>query len=247
MFGCDSAATARASRANRSRIAGWSRVPDATVLIATFRRKRASCARYTSPIPPRPIGSMILYGPTFDPGSMSADSAFSLLNLSISEGFLSSWMAASGSGDSLRSATAGSTRAASAQLQRSTRLAYATDRGRLVRCNSGGVQRSTWSSIQISLRDSLIGRSRCVAVMPMSIWTVRGVNSNCADRNDVTGNGSPIGVPVALSNRRPQTLATPVRFDTKYRIRPSGPHRGLSSNHAPSVIARHVPPAAGMT
>ena len=48
-------------------------------------------------------------------------------------------------------------------------------------------QRSTWSSIQMSLRDSLIGRSRCVAVMAMSIWTVRGVNWNCADRNDVTG------------------------------------------------------------
>ena len=30
----------------------------------------------------------------------------------------------------------------------------------------------------------------------MSIWTVRGVNANCADRNDVTGKGSPIGVPV---------------------------------------------------
>ena len=111
---------------------------------------------------------------------------------------------------------------------------------------SGG-SRSTWSSIQISLRDSLIGRSRCVAVMAISICTVRGVNRNCADRNDVTGNGSPIGVPVESSNRRPQTFATPVRFDTKYRTRPSGPHRGLSSNHAPSVIARQAPPPAGMT
>ena len=83
--------------------------------------------------------------------------------------------------------------------------------------------------------------------MAMSICTVRGVNWNRAVRNDVTGNGSPIGVPVTLSNRRPQTLATPVRFDTKYRIRPSGPHRGLSSNHPPSVIARHVPPPTGMT
>jgi hypothetical protein len=48
-----------------------------------------------------------------------------------------------------------------------------------------------------SLRDSLIGRSRCVAVMAMSICTDRGVNRNWADRNDVTGNGSPIDVPVA--------------------------------------------------
>jgi hypothetical protein len=110
-----------------------------------------------------------------------------------------------------------------------------------------GVQRSIWSSIQISLRDSLIGSSRCVAVMAISICTVRGVSTNCADRNDVTGYGSPMGMPVELSNRRAHTFATPVRFDTKYRMRPSGPHRGLSSNHAPSVIARQAPPAVGIT
>ena len=49
----------------------------------------------------------------------------------------------------------------------------------------------------------------------MSICTVRGVNWNCADRNDVTGKGSPIGEPVELSNRRPQTFVTPERLDTK--------------------------------
>ena len=49
------------------------------------------------------------------------------------------------------------------------------------------------------------------------------------------------------SNRRPQMFAMPVRFDTKCRMRPSGLHRGLSSNHVPSVIARHGPPAAGIT
>ncbi len=86
-----------------------------------------------------------------------------------------------------------------------------------------------------------------MGVIAMSIWTVRGVNTNCADRKDVTGNGSPIGVPVEVLNRRPQMFATPVRFDTKYRMRPSGLHRGLSSNHVPSVIARHGPPAAGIT
>ena len=86
-----------------------------------------------------------------------------------------------------------------------------------------------------------------MAVTAMSMRTVCGVNWNCADRNDVTRNGSPTGVPVALSNRRPQTFATPVRFDTKYRTPPSGPHRGLSSNHAPSVIARQSPPSAGVT
>ena len=56
----------------------------------------------------------------------------------------------------------------------------------------------------MSLRDSLIGRSSVVAVMAISICTVRGVNTNCAARNDVTGNCSPIGVPVALSNCRPR-------------------------------------------
>jgi hypothetical protein len=30
----------------------------------------------------------------------------------------------------------------------------------------------------------------------MSIWTRRGVNWNCADPNEVTGKGSPAGVPV---------------------------------------------------
>lgn len=84
-------------------------------------------------------------------------------------------------------------------------------------------------------------------VMAMSICTVRGVSWNCADRKDVTGNGSPLGRPVASSNRRAHTFATPVRFDTKYNTCPSGPHRGLSSNHAPSVIACQLPPAVGMT
>ena len=37
-----------------------------------------------------------------------------------------------------------------------------------------------------------------MGVIAMSIWTVRGVNTNCADRNDVTGNGSPIGVPAEV-------------------------------------------------
>jgi hypothetical protein len=112
---------------------------------------------------------------------------------------------------------------------------------------ANAAQRSMWSSIQISLRDSLIGSSRCVDVTAMSIWTVRGVNWNCADRNEVTGNGSPMGLPVEISKRRPHTLGTPVRFDTKKRMRPSGPHRGLSSNQTPSVIGRHAPPAVEIT
>ena len=81
----------------------------------------------------------------------------------------------------------------------------------------------------------------------MSICTVRGDSWNFAERNDVTGKGSPTGVPVASSIRRPHTFATPVRFDTKYRTRPSGPQRGLSSNHVPSVMARQAPPFARVT
>ena len=64
-------------------------------------------------------------------------------------------------------------------------------------------QRSTASSIQTSLRDSLIGSSRCVVVTAMSIWTVRVVSANRADLNDVTGNGLPTGTPLEGSNPAP--------------------------------------------
>src|SRR5713101_2652585 len=37
------------------------------ILIATLRSRRASLARYTSPIPPAPSSSIISYGPTFVP------------------------------------------------------------------------------------------------------------------------------------------------------------------------------------
>ena len=52
---------------------------------------------------------------------------------------------------------------------------------------------------------------------------------------------------IALSKRRHQTFATPVRLDTRYRPVLSGPHRGLSSNHAPSVMALQVPSLVGTT
>ena len=72
----------------------------------------------------------------------------------------------------------------------------------------------------------------------MSICTVRGVSTNCADRNDVTGNGSPAGIPVVTSMRRPQTLATPLRLETKYSERPSGAPE-LGRNHR--VAAERAP------
>src|SRR5713226_1233349 len=37
------------------------------ILIATLRSRRASRARYTSPIPPAPRGAMISYGPSLAP------------------------------------------------------------------------------------------------------------------------------------------------------------------------------------
>src|SRR5216684_2196359 len=37
------------------------------ILIATLRSRRASLARYTSPIPPAPSSSIISYGPSFVP------------------------------------------------------------------------------------------------------------------------------------------------------------------------------------
>src|ERR1700732_1090732 len=56
-----SAAIARASRVNRS--VNWA----FEILIATSRFSRESWARYTSPIPPLPMGAMISYGPSLSP------------------------------------------------------------------------------------------------------------------------------------------------------------------------------------
>ncbi len=58
-FGCVRRAAIFASRANRRRVSGSSPWRAPTTLIATSRSRRVSCARYTSPIPPAPIGARI--------------------------------------------------------------------------------------------------------------------------------------------------------------------------------------------
>src|SRR5215469_14799448 len=67
MFGWFNAARTLASRSNRaSRSGSWARAEGST-LIATSRSSLVSRARYTSPIPPAPIGARISYGPNFSP------------------------------------------------------------------------------------------------------------------------------------------------------------------------------------
>src|ERR1043166_441377 len=63
MCGWFSAATARASRSKRSEKASF------VTLMATTRSSRVSRARYTSPMPPAPIGPTISYGPRRVPGT----------------------------------------------------------------------------------------------------------------------------------------------------------------------------------
>ena len=69
MLGCDSAATAFASRSKRSRAAELSARCGGSTLIATSRSSLVSRARYTSPIPPVPMAPTISYGPSFVPAA----------------------------------------------------------------------------------------------------------------------------------------------------------------------------------
>ncbi len=59
MFGCDSAATARASRSNLARASGSAASDCGSTFTATSRFNFESRARYTSPIPPAPSGATI--------------------------------------------------------------------------------------------------------------------------------------------------------------------------------------------
>ena len=59
MFGCDSAATAFASRPNRASASASSASRSGSTFTATIRSSRVSRARYTSPIPPAPSGDRI--------------------------------------------------------------------------------------------------------------------------------------------------------------------------------------------
>ena len=69
MFGCEMAATARASRWNRRNASGSAATLSGSTLIATSRPSRASVARYTSPIPPAPSWDTMRNGPSRDPAT----------------------------------------------------------------------------------------------------------------------------------------------------------------------------------
>ena len=73
-------------------------------------------------------------------------------------------------------------------------------------------QRSIWSSIQMSPRDSVMGIRRCVAVNAISICTVCGDIRNCGDRKDVTGKGfaDRRSVPVVESSSPDVSHAVPI-------------------------------------
>src|SRR5436190_408428 len=73
MCGWFSAATARASRSNRSRKVGSPATVAGRILIATVRSSRVSRARYTSPMPPAPMAAMTSYGPRRVPGPRDMD------------------------------------------------------------------------------------------------------------------------------------------------------------------------------
>src|SRR5664280_603994 len=64
MFGWFSAASSFASRSNRATLSLSSKKSSGRTLSATARSRRASFARYTSPIPPAPRGERISYGPS---------------------------------------------------------------------------------------------------------------------------------------------------------------------------------------
>src|SRR6185436_13993197 len=69
MFGWLSAAAARASSSKRCNRSMSAEKDDGSTLIATSRPRRASRARYTSPIPPAPSVERISYGPRRTPAA----------------------------------------------------------------------------------------------------------------------------------------------------------------------------------
>jgi hypothetical protein len=71
MFGWESAAMAFASFSKRATAAPSAVAPPRSTLIATSRSRRWSRARYTSLMPPAPIGSTISYGPILLPAASS--------------------------------------------------------------------------------------------------------------------------------------------------------------------------------
>ena len=71
-FKAEAARASRSSRASRSRSAESSA---GRTLTATWRPRRVSSARKTSPIPPEPSGAMTSYGPSRVPGPTGLPSA----------------------------------------------------------------------------------------------------------------------------------------------------------------------------
>src|SRR5215471_18690160 len=67
MFGWFRAASVCASRVNRARRSGSAANSSGRTLSATSRFSFVSRARYTSPMPPAPIGARISYGPRLVP------------------------------------------------------------------------------------------------------------------------------------------------------------------------------------
>src|SRR5438093_9129974 len=63
MFGCESWEIVFASRSKRIFSCPFFAKSGGSILMATLRSSRVSRARYTSPIPPAPIGATISYGP----------------------------------------------------------------------------------------------------------------------------------------------------------------------------------------
>ena len=74
--GCVMVAAARASRRRRSRCSGSVDTSGGNPLSATSRPRRRSRARYTTPMPPRPISRTTSYDPTRAPGRRSKAPAF---------------------------------------------------------------------------------------------------------------------------------------------------------------------------
>src|SRR5262245_16653685 len=70
MLGWENDARTRASRSNRARRSACVSQASGRILMATSRPSAASRARKTSPIPPAPISSTILYGPSLVPAAM---------------------------------------------------------------------------------------------------------------------------------------------------------------------------------
>src|SRR6478672_5899652 len=67
MWGWESCEIVFASRSKRCRDSGVEGRCDGSTLIATVLSRRVSRARYTSPMPPAPMGASTSYGPRRDP------------------------------------------------------------------------------------------------------------------------------------------------------------------------------------